>query len=79
MFTIRQFNGRLYYMVVERQIGLRNFAKIQFHKGYSQGEAQPRIGYARDAAFTPQSKINVQNHNILKSGGSQTEADFKIA
>ena len=72
MIGLRFFKPTLQYQVVERAIGLRNVSMIQFYKGYSTkvDAMNPRIGYARDAAFTPQSKANVQNHNILKSGGS---------
>ena len=70
------------YQLWQRQSGLRNLSKVQFHAAIKKEPepGEPRVGYSRDAAFTPSSKVNVDNRDPYKakihSCGSQVEVDF---
>ena len=59
MFSLRYFGSQASYNIVMRQIGLRNFAKIQFMQGYSLAEpAAAQIAEPEPAAKAWTDKIH---------------------
>ena len=55
------------YQIIERQMGLRVFSRINLLTGYMPG----------DEAAHPRASLPSPNHGIINSSGSQAEVDFK--
>lgn len=80
MIGLRYFGSRAQYFVIERSIGLRRFAMIEFLQGYNLQPTPvtiPRLpdNEAADISNAPPNEVYPDK---IHSTGSQVEADFAL-